>query len=176
MGLFFAATDNPEHEDDAGDFQGEDDEELNEAMNQSAAQQPTAPQSASQSSNAAGKKKASAKRGVGGAMTLRDLQASAVDDDDEDDKDKKRDLFAGGEKSGLAVQDPNSGGGPIDHFRNIMNQARQNRSRPGDDDEVSGLSLRNYRKSLGVRSVSQRKLACAGSRRRGKPSTLLTIF
>lgn len=67
-------------------------------------------------------------------MTLRDLQGGGEHDDD-DDEDKPRDLFAGGEKSGLAVQDPSQGGGgPIDHFKNIMNQARQNRERPGGDD------------------------------------------
>jgi UBX domain-containing protein 1 len=65
--------------------------------------------------------------------TLRDLQAGA--DDDSEDEDKKRDLFAGGEKSGLAVQDPSRGGQPVDHFRNIMNQAKQNRDRPGGGDD-----------------------------------------
>lgn len=61
--------------------------------------------------------------------TLRDLQSGADDDEDEEER-KKQDMFAGGEKSGLAVQNPD-GDKPIDHFRNIMNQARQNRDRPG---------------------------------------------
>lgn len=60
--------------------------------------------------------------------TLRDLQGSTNDDDDDDEKDQ--DFFAGGEKSGLAVQNPGSAGGPADHFRNIMSQARQHRDRP----------------------------------------------
>lgn len=67
--------------------------------------------------------------------TLRDLQAG---DDDDDEEEKKQDMFAGGEKSGLAVQNPD-GGAPIDHFRNIINQARQNRDRPtagGEEEEV----------------------------------------
>ncbi|KAA8906096.1 hypothetical protein FN846DRAFT_949148 [Sphaerosporella brunnea] len=38
--------------------------------------------------------------------TLGDLGAADNDEEDEDDNPKKRDLFAGGEKSGLAVQDP----------------------------------------------------------------------
>ena len=68
-------------------------------------------------------------------MTLQDLQRGQEDDEDDDDPDKKQDMFAGGEKSGLAVQNPNKGGGPPNHFQNIMNQARQNRARPGDEDE-----------------------------------------
>ncbi|KAK3658709.1 protein phosphatase regulator [Elasticomyces elasticus] len=71
------------------------------------------------------------------AMTLGDLQRAQNDEDDEDDEDKPRDLFAGGEKSGLAVQDPSKQPGPMDHFKNIMNQAKQNRSRPGGDDETA---------------------------------------
>ena len=73
----------------------------------------------------------------GGVRSLRDLQGGGGDDDEEDDGKNPRDLFAGGEKSGLAVQDPHQGQRGGDHFNNIMNQARQNRPRPplGDDDE-----------------------------------------
>lgn len=78
----------------------------------------------------------------GGVRTLRDLQASADDGDDEDEDKKKRDLFAGGEKSGLAVQDPGRGDGGgsgrgSDHFQNILSQARNNAPRApgGGDDE-----------------------------------------
>lgn len=70
-------------------------------------------------------------------MTMRDLQRGVDDDEDEED-DRNQDMFAGGEKSGLAVQNPDSAGGgsgPVDHFRNIMNQARANRDRPDQDDE-----------------------------------------
>jgi len=66
-------------------------------------------------------------------MSFRDLQRS--DRDDDEDEEKGQDLFAGGEKSGLAVQNPDR---PADHFRNIMQQARQNRERPpahGHDNE-----------------------------------------
>ncbi|KAI5250592.1 SEP-domain-containing protein [Aureobasidium subglaciale] len=64
--------------------------------------------------------------------TFRDLQ-NDDGDDDHSDHDPQQDFFAGGEKSGLAVQDPNRR--PQDHFRNIMQQARENRARPDDDDE-----------------------------------------
>ena len=67
-------------------------------------------------------------------MTLDDLKKMQEDHDDaSDDEDKKQDMFAGGEKSGLAVQNPGQAGGsggPTDHFKNIMNQAKQNRDRP----------------------------------------------
>ncbi|KAK3703224.1 protein phosphatase regulator [Vermiconidia calcicola] len=78
-------------------------------------------------------------------MTLDDLKKMQESDHDSDDSDKKQDMYAGGEKSGLAVANPGNqgGGGPVDHFKNIMNQARQNRDRPagageGDDDAAEG--------------------------------------
>lgn len=68
-----------------------------------------APQQAASSSASAAKKPQ--KRT--GLATLGSLRNNANDDDDEDDDDESdderrgpRDLFAGGEKSGLAVQDP----------------------------------------------------------------------
>ncbi|KAI7200780.1 hypothetical protein D0869_03291 [Hortaea werneckii] len=70
-------------------------------------------------------------------MTLGDLQRTNAESDDEDERDR----YAGGEKSGLAVENPNQGrsgggaGGVTDHFRNIMRQAQQNRERPGGDDD-----------------------------------------
>ena len=64
--------------------------------------------------------------------TLSSLGAGADDDDDdsedEDDDDPRRprDLFAGGEKSGLAVQDPNRRGGPDPRSiaQDLVNQAK----------------------------------------------------
>jgi UBX domain-containing protein 1 len=41
------------------------------------------------------------------------------DDDDDDDKRGRGDLFAGGEKSGLAVHDPTMGG-PSSDARRVM--------------------------------------------------------
>jgi len=52
--------------------------------------------------------------------TIRDLQRS--EDSEDDDDQENPDLFAGGEKSGLAVQNPNN---PADHFNNIIQQAQQ---------------------------------------------------
>ena len=56
--------------------------------------------------------------------TFRDLQNEAEREEGGDsDDDPNQDFFAGGEKSGLAVQNPNNR--PQDHFRNIMQQARE---------------------------------------------------
>lgn len=68
-------------------------------------------------------------------MSFRDLQRGEQEDDDDEEDGKRQDMFAGGEKSGLAVQNPDR---PVNHFNNIMNQARQNRERPpvaGEDDD-----------------------------------------
>ncbi|CAI6295505.1 unnamed protein product [Periconia digitata] len=79
-----------------------------------------------------------------GLRTLGDLQASGGgsqghahdgDDDDSDyQDDENQDLFAGGEKSGLAVQNPNQSN-PQDFINNILRRARQNAPRPGGDEE-----------------------------------------
>ena len=52
--------------------------------------------------------------------TFRDLQNQ--DNSSDSEEDAPQDFFAGGEKSGLAVQNPDR---PTDHFNNIVNQARQ---------------------------------------------------
>jgi UBX domain-containing protein 1 len=70
----------------------------------------------------------------GGMRTLKDLQGDgghaghghghANDDDDEDDDEQ--DFFAGGEKSGLAVQNPNAGhGNARDQINGILDRARR---------------------------------------------------
>lgn len=68
-----------------------------------------------------------------GLRTLKDLQSAGAsgsgghghdhDDDDEDD-DRDQDFFAGGEKSGLAVQNPGQGNAQ-DHISNILKRARE---------------------------------------------------
>jgi len=122
VALYFAAN-----EEDPADV--DDDPEDGPSANPTSSQPQTASSSSKTSRGGAPKK----------MKTLRDLQAG---DDDDDEEDKKQDMFAGGEKSGLAVENPDRGA-PIDHFRNIMNQARQNRDRPtaaGEEDEDLGRS------------------------------------
>ncbi|KAK7545089.1 Cdc48-dependent protein degradation adaptor protein-like protein [Phyllosticta citribraziliensis] len=81
-------------------------------------------------------------RSRGGLRTIRDLQGEGgaaqghghAHDDDDDDEDQ--DFFAGGEKSGLAVQNPNRDQPSArDHINNIIDRARRNVPRPGGDDE-----------------------------------------
>jgi UBX domain-containing protein 1 len=94
---------------------------------------PPAGASSSSSTPKPAASKQPAQRGVAGARTLKDLQSSGGghghahddDDDDEDDKDEEnQDFFAGGEKSGLAVQNPNQAN-PRDQINNILKRARQ---------------------------------------------------
>ncbi|KAF3045883.1 hypothetical protein E8E12_004232 [Didymella heteroderae] len=105
---------------------------------------PTEGSSSSSSRQQSTSRQAPQQRGVAGLRTLKDLQSSGGgghghahddDDSDEDDKDdENQDFFAGGEKSGLAVQNPNQAN-PRDHINNILKRARQNAPRPGGDDE-----------------------------------------
>lgn len=75
-----------------------------------------------------------ARRGVAAARTLRDLQgggehAGHGHDDDDDDEGEQQNFFTGGEKSGLAVQNPNAGGGdrnnPRDQIEGLLDRARR---------------------------------------------------
>jgi UBX domain-containing protein 1 len=85
---------------------------------------PTEPSSSSAQAPAA------ARQPQRGLRTLGDLQSGggghghAHDDDDSDDDDEQHDFFTGGEKSGLAVQNPNQSN-PRDHINNILRRARQ---------------------------------------------------
>ncbi|KAF2160755.1 hypothetical protein M409DRAFT_70283 [Zasmidium cellare ATCC 36951] len=120
VALYFAANEDP---------QGDPDDDTNDFEEEMQSAPPTASSAAGQASSSRGQRTARPKQ-----MTLRDLQRG---DDDEEEEKKDQDMFAGGEKSGLAVQNPGEGQSrPLDHFRNIINQARQNRERPpGEQDE-----------------------------------------
>ncbi|TVY44879.1 UBX domain-containing protein [Lachnellula subtilissima] len=74
------------------------------------------------------------------------------DDDDSDDEDFKpseqpRDLFAGGEKSGLAVQDPNNRNDPRKVVNDILKKARTNSQRPGNGEPSSSAPTSRFRGS-----------------------------
>ncbi|KAG9693963.1 SEP-domain-containing protein, partial [Aureobasidium melanogenum] len=118
--LYFASQDAPAEDSD-------------DSLQDSAAPSlPSATPAANQSSSSTNRPPPSNRSNM--VRTFRDLQNDEDrGDDDHSDQDPQQDFFAGGEKSGLAVQDPNRR--PQDHFNNIMNQARQNRDRPSDDDE-----------------------------------------
>lgn len=73
-------------------------------------------------------------------MTLGDLKTDGEGDEEDD---KPQDMFAGGEKSGLAVQNPDQAGSSADHFKNIMRQAQQNRERPAAEEEEAEPAQRS---------------------------------
>lgn len=115
ISLFYAQQEEPEDDDDE------------QAGDNAAQPTPAQPSSSHQhSSNPTGQRRPPGQRPK--QMTLGDLQRENAESDDEDERDR----YAGGEKSGLAVENPNK---PADHFNRIMNQAKQNRDRPGGDDE-----------------------------------------
>ncbi|KAK6347078.1 hypothetical protein TWF696_007158 [Orbilia brochopaga] len=71
----------------------------------------------------------------GGMMTLGDLGSSGQDRED-DDEDGHQDMFAGGEKSGLAIENPGRPGNHgIDSVRNIIRQAQEARQHLHEDDD-----------------------------------------
>lgn len=112
-----------------------------------------------------------------GLRTLKDLQAGGGggghghahddgdgDSDDDFQDDENQDFFAGGEKSGLAVQNPNQAN-PRDQINNILKRARQsvgtfplavdmltqcrNAPRPGGEEEEPSSHFRGAGTTLG---------------------------
>ncbi|KAH7396329.1 hypothetical protein BKA66DRAFT_485300 [Pyrenochaeta sp. MPI-SDFR-AT-0127] len=119
---------------------------------------PPAAASSSSSSQQPSSSRQPAQRGL---RTLKDLQSSggggghghSHDDgdresDDDFQDDENQDFFAGGEKSGLAVQNPNQAN-PRDQINNILKRARQNAPRPGGDDEQPSSHFRGAGTTLG---------------------------
>lgn len=115
------------------------------------------PTEASASSAQASSSRQAPQRGL---RTLKDLQSGGGsgghghahdddrDSDDDDQDDENQDFFTGGEKSGLAVQNPNAAN-PRDHINNILKRARQNAPRPGGDDERPSSHFRGAGTTLG---------------------------
>ncbi|EKD19451.1 uncharacterized protein L3040_002671 [Drepanopeziza brunnea f. sp. 'multigermtubi'] len=114
---------------------------------------------APQSIPAVGSSSSSAKpKKKGGIATLGSLSSGSHghghdDDDDEDDEDfdpdgEPRDLFAGGEKSGLAVQDPPSrSNDPRKVVSDILKKAKANAARPGGGPSSSAAAPSRFRGS-----------------------------
>jgi UBX domain-containing protein 1 len=94
---------------------------------------PPPPGAASSSSSQPSASRQAPQRGL---RTLKDLQSGGGgghghahsdgdrDSDDDDQDDENQDFFTGGEKSGLAVQNPNAAN-PRDQINNILKRARQ---------------------------------------------------
>lgn len=127
VGLYYAAGDEPQE-------QGQDDDvDYDEpaSTGQSAFAEPTPAQPAAPASSSSPRPNRNPPGQRPKQMTMDELRKrnEERDDDSEDENKPGQDMFAGGEKSGLAVQNPGQSR-PPDHFKNIMNQARQNRDRP----------------------------------------------
>ncbi|UKZ72635.1 hypothetical protein TrVFT333_000268 [Trichoderma virens FT-333] len=93
-----------------------------------------------------------------GIATLGSIGSSSAahhddDDDDEDDEEDEDDgrgnLFAGGEKSGLAVQDPRQEGGSRKIISDILAKAKAN-SRQTDANQDAGPSRPSHFRGTGV--------------------------
>ncbi|KAI9149491.1 UBX domain-containing protein [Paramyrothecium foliicola] len=104
-----------------------------------------------------------------GVATLGSLGSSSHnhDDDDDDDEDDhsdgkdRGDLFAGGEKSGLAVRDPTKEGGPKKIINDILAKAKANATRqePGADAGPSRQSFfRGTGMTLGGEGIESRSI------------------
>lgn len=70
--------------------------------------------------------------------------AHGDDENDEDEDDPGQNMFAGGEKSGIAVQNPNPGNNNRDLLERIMGRARENRPRPGGDEDEEPAARQNF--------------------------------
>lgn len=84
---------------------------------------PAPPSAAASSSRAPPPTSRRAPIGRGGPRTIKDLQGEGANAHEDDDSDEDTDMFAGGEKSGLAVKGP--GGNPQDQINNILDRARR---------------------------------------------------
>ncbi|KKY32664.1 putative sep domain-containing protein [Diaporthe ampelina] len=115
-----------------------------------------APQSALPSSSSSASKKPAKKKGLATLSSLGGGGGHDHDDDDDDEEEDEladrrgpRDLFAGGEKSGLAVQDP--GRNPADPqnvIKDILAKAKANAKRaPSEEDAPGPSQSSNFRGS-----------------------------
>ncbi|KAH8805756.1 hypothetical protein F5884DRAFT_457805 [Xylogone sp. PMI_703] len=113
-----------------------------------------APQSAMPSAASSSSSRNPPRRGIAtlGSYNQGDSGHGGHDDDDDDDSDfeddprkQPRDLFAGGEKSGLAVQDPPRRNDPRSLVDDILKKARANTPRQGP--EASSAAPSRFRGS-----------------------------
>ncbi|GME36620.1 UBX domain-containing protein [Neofusicoccum parvum] len=135
--MYFASQDEPQEQDAASPPPAQAPPGYTGPRTLSGAPAPAAAQPSSSRSSSSGPQRGAR----GGLRTLKDIQSEGApqghahshdDDDDEEDQD----FFAGGEKSGLAVQNPNSGPSARDQINSILDRARRNVPRPGGEDDA----------------------------------------
>jgi len=97
----------------------------------------------------------------GGIATLGSIRGGNPDDSDETESDgeQPRDLFAGGEKSALAVQDPKRGDYNKKVLKDVLEQAKANASQPSETRADPGRSrFRGAGTTLGGDDVPSRTI------------------
>ncbi|RDA87552.1 hypothetical protein CP532_3960 [Ophiocordyceps camponoti-leonardi (nom. inval.)] len=101
---------------------------------------------------ASGSQQAGGSGGGGGGGGGGDDDDDDVDDDDldGDTEDGRGNLFAGGEKSGLAVQDPKQEGGSRQIINDILAKARANASQPDSASSEAGPSRSSRFRGTGM--------------------------
>ncbi|KAI1749140.1 hypothetical protein F4782DRAFT_514720 [Xylaria castorea] len=108
-----------------------------------------APQAIPTTSSAASKRPQK-KKGLATLSSLGGGSAHDHDDDDDDDDDDdvaRRDTYAGGEKSGLAVQDPSQGVDPKRLINDLLSKAKNNARRPEASSPAGPSSSSSFRGS-----------------------------
>ncbi|KAL8929470.1 MAG: hypothetical protein Q9208_001139 [Pyrenodesmia sp. 3 TL-2023] len=96
------------------------------------------PDQSSSNSRAPPKKKFATLGDLGGGATGGHAGHGHDNDSDDTDDDPKQDLYAGGEKSGLAVENPD------DIKKKILERARKNLPRPGDPSAAGRAPRTNF--------------------------------
>ncbi|KAF4468954.1 SEP domain-containing [Fusarium albosuccineum] len=99
---------------------------------------------------------------LGGGSHQHDHGDDDEDDFDPEDDDGRGNLFAGGEKSGLAVQDPKQEGGPKKIINDILAKARASNASRSDPENEAGPSqpsrFRGTGQTLGGDGVESRSI------------------
>ncbi|KAH9905041.1 SEP-domain-containing protein [Xylariomycetidae sp. FL2044] len=125
------------------------------------------------------KKAAPKKKGLATLSSIGGGHAHDDDDDsDDDDDDTHRDTYAGGEKSGLAVQDPSQRADPQRIINDLLSKARSQTQRPEASSPAGPSSTASFRGSgqtLGGEGVASRTIpdpiGSSGSGSRSRPQT-----
>ncbi|KAH7033694.1 uncharacterized protein B0I36DRAFT_111462 [Microdochium trichocladiopsis] len=122
-----------------------------------------APEAASSSSRSAGKRPQQKKKGLQTLSSIGDRGDDDDEDSEDDDPSERRDTYAGGEKSGLALQDPGRRGpsDPKKMLDEIIAQARNNSQRPEQAAPAGPSAPRSFRgagQTLGGEGVESRSI------------------
>ncbi|KAI0198436.1 hypothetical protein F4808DRAFT_258078 [Astrocystis sublimbata] len=133
-----------------------------------------APQAIPTTSSAASRRPQK-KKGLATLSSIGGVSAHDHDDDDDDEPDDdaaRRDTYAGGEKSGLAVQDPSQGVDPKRLINDLLSKAKSNARRPEAATPAGPSAPNSFRgngQTLGGEGAASRIIPDPQA---GSPSTL----